>query len=111
MRIHLIRKETIERYVKANAQSKLPFTKWLMIIKRADWNNPIDIKTTYGSVDFLGNDSNRLIFNIGGNKYRMICSYYFGEKKVHLFINWIGTHAKYTELCKLGQQYTVMFYK
>ncbi|WP_394367549.1 type II toxin-antitoxin system HigB family toxin [Mangrovibacterium lignilyticum] len=32
--------------------------------------------------------SNRVVFNIGGNKYRVICQYYFGRQKVHLFIKW-----------------------
>jgi len=110
MRIHLIRQESIKRYVKANAQSRIPFTKWLIIIKKSNWKNPNDIKKTFGSVDFLGNNSNRLIFNIGGNKYRLIYSYCFGENKLHLFIKWIGTHAEYSELCKYGKQYTVGVY-
>jgi mRNA interferase HigB len=110
MRIHLIRQESINKYVKVNAQSKLPLTKWLALIKNADWNNPNDIRKTFGSVDFLGNNSNRLIFNIGGNKYRLICSYYFGKKKLHLFVKWIGTHAEYSELCKFEKQYTVGIY-
>ncbi|RYF91432.1 MAG: type II toxin-antitoxin system HigB family toxin, partial [Chitinophagaceae bacterium] len=59
---------------------------------------------------FLGNGSGRVVFDIGGNKYRMICKYAFGDKQVHLFICWIGTHAAYTQLCKKGQQYNITLY-
>jgi len=66
--------------------------------------------TTFNSADILGNGSERVVFNIGGNKYRMICKYHFGETKVHLFVNWIGTHSEYTKLCNEGKQYTVNVY-
>lgn len=45
---------------------------------------------TFGATDLLGKSSNRAVFNIGGNTYRMICKYAFGDRKVHLFICWIG---------------------
>lgn len=110
MRVHLIRKETIESYVVRQAKSRIPFQAWLTIIKYADWEEPEDIKKTYGSADLLGNGTNRVVFDIGGNNYRMICKYVFGETQVHLFICWIGTHAEYSNLCKANKQYTVSNY-
>jgi len=110
MRVHLIKKQSIEDYVSENAQSRVAFGTWLSIIKRAEWDKPLDMITTFNSADILGNGSERVVFNIGGNKYRMICKYYFGETKVHLFVNWIGTHAAYTKLCNEGKQYTVNVY-
>lgn len=98
MKVHLIKKQSIDTYVQSNAQSKLPFTIWLLIIKHADWNIPNDIIATYNTADILG------------NKYRMFCHYVFGNVKIHLFVNWIGTHAAYTKLCKQGKQYTVSVY-
>ncbi|MCF6341439.1 MAG: type II toxin-antitoxin system HigB family toxin [Bacteroidales bacterium] len=90
-----------------NTQSKVGFRIWLSIIKRAEWNEPGDIIATFSSADILGNGSQRVVFNIGGNKYRMICKYHFGEIRVHLFVKWIGTHAAYTKLCNAGKQYAV----
>jgi HigB_toxin, RelE-like toxic component of a toxin-antitoxin system len=58
----------------------------------------------------LGRGSNRVVFDIGGSNYRMICKYAFGEKQVHLFICWIGTHAEYDKLCAGREQYTVTNY-
>ena len=110
MRVRLIKKQTIEDYFADNTQSKSPFDNWLTAIKYADWNSPGDIQLTFGSADLLGKSSNRVVFNIGGNNYRMICKYHFGEKYVHLFICWIGSHRKYDSLCDNNKQYTVNDY-
>jgi len=75
-----------------------------------DWNEPKDIISTFNSADLLGKNSDRVVFNIGGNNYRLICKYHFGNMKVHLFIKWIGTHAEYTKLCNDGKQFDIDVY-
>ena len=110
MKVHLIRKETIEEFARHNAQSRIPFTEWLTKIRYADWEEPVNIKNTFPSTDLLGNSSSRVVFDIGGNTYRMICKYAFGNKEVHLFVSWIGTHAAYDKLCANNEQYTISNY-
>lgn len=110
MRIHLIKKQTIEDFVKGNTQSRASFEIWFSIIRRAEWRKPQDIISTFNSADILGDGSNRVVFNIGGNNYRMICRYQFGTSNIHLFVKWIGTHAEYTKLCKGGEQYNINAY-
>lgn len=107
MKVHLIKKQTIEKYAADNARSRTSFNFWLLVIKGVDWNTPDDISQTFNSADLLGNGTNRVVFDIGGNNYRMICRYVFGEKEVHLFICWIGTHAEYSKLCAGNRQYTI----
>jgi mRNA interferase HigB len=68
------------------------------------------MQSTFGTADLLGKSSNRVVFNVGGNNYRMICKYAFGDKQVHLFICWIGTHAEYNELCSDDKQNTANNY-
>lgn len=110
MQVHLIRKETIENYSRLNAQSKIPLEDWLGKLNNADWQQPGDIKKTFNSADLLGKGSHKVIFDLGGNNYRMICKYAFGKKYVHLFICWIGTHAAYDRICKEMDQYTINIY-
>ena len=110
MKVHLIKKQTVEEYTLKNAQSKASFEVWLSILTRADWNEPIDIFETFNSANILGKGSNRIVFNIGGNNYRLICKYHFGDIKIHLFVKWIGTHAEYTKLCNEGKQYDISTY-
>ena len=110
MKVHLIKKQSIENFVASNSLGRSGFEDWLNRIKHADWNEPSDIIATFNFADMLGNGTDRIVFNIGGNKYRMICEYYFGPKKVHLYICWIGSHAAYSKLCKQGRQYTINIY-
>jgi mRNA interferase HigB len=110
MKIHLIRRETIEDFVHENARSRPSFEEFVEKLKNADREKPADMNETFGATDLLGRSSNRVVFNIGGNTYRMICKYAFGASQVHLFICWLGTHAAYTSLCDYNLQYTVSEY-
>ena len=110
MKAHLIRKETIEAYAMANARSRTSFEEWLEKLQHADWSIPSDIKKTFGTADLLGKSSSRVVFDIGGNSYRVICKYAFGARQVHLFICWIGTHAEYDQINAKNEQYTVHNY-
>jgi mRNA interferase HigB len=110
MRVHLIKRKTIDWFVQDHPDSKASFDYWLAILGKTDWNQPEDIKESYRTADLLGSGSYRVIFDIGGNKYRMICKYAFGDSQVHLFICWIGSHSQYDKLCKTGDQYSVNVY-
>ena len=110
MKVHLVKKQTIEDYTKDNARSRPSFRLWLLTLNSADWNDPEDILKTFGATDLLGNGSDRAVFDVGGNNYRMICHYVFGENQAHLFVCWIGTHAEYSKLCKENKQYKVSIY-
>jgi len=110
MKVHLIKKKTIEDFILANSGARTGFINWLKILKSAEWGNTNDILKSYTNADVLGNGTQRIVFDIGGNKYRCICEYSFGQKYVHLFINWIGTHAEYTKICDKNNQYIISIY-
>lgn len=110
MKVHLIKKETIKDFIRQNAQSRASLSEWLTKLKYADWETPADMQATFPSTDFLGNGANRAVFDIGGNKYRIIGKYAFGDSQVHIFICWIGTHANYTKLCNSGEQHSINNY-
>lgn len=107
MKVHLIRKESIEGFVLNHAGSKSSFDEWQRMLKGANWRSPESIRETYQTVDFLGNGCPRVVFDIGGNNYRMICKYVFRRSFVRLYVSWIGTHEEYSQLCKRGLQYVI----
>lgn len=107
MKVHLIKEQSIKAFISENARAKPAFNNWLAVVRWANWNSPADIVTTFNSADLLGNGTERVVFNVGGNNYRLICKYNFGAKYTHLFIKWIGDHKAYTRLCEKGEQYTV----
>ncbi len=110
MLVHLIKRQTIATFALKHARSKSSLADWLAKLKYADWQEPGDIKQTYNSADLLGNGTHRVVFDIAGNNYRMICKYAFGVKQVHLFVCWMGTHAEYDKLCDANEQYTINLY-
>ena len=110
MKIHLIKKQTLEDFSRQHPRSKTSFEDWVEKLKFSDWEQPADMKLTFNTADLLGKGSNRMIFDIAGNNYRMICKYVFGATQVHLFVCWIGTHAEYDKICKHGDQFTISLY-
>lgn len=113
MRVHLIKEKTVLDYANKHATSTKAFERWVQIVK----NGEVDVKKSqdfvdlFGqkNVDILGNKSDRVCFDVGGNKHRIICTYYFNETidTVTIFIKWIGTHAEYDALLDRNEQYTV----
>lgn len=67
---------------------------WYETVKAADWQNMADIKQTFNSVDYVGND--RYVFNIKGNKYRIVAMIFFDKRT--LFVRFVGTHAEYDKI-------------
>ena len=68
--------------------------KWYNETKAADWKNFSDVKKTFNSCDLAGND--RYVFDIRGNKYRMVALIIFRVRTV--FVLFIGTHAEYDKI-------------
>ncbi|WP_229313064.1 type II toxin-antitoxin system HigB family toxin [Larkinella terrae] len=67
---------------------------WYDIVSKADWSNLNDVRNTYNSVDYVGNE--RFVFNIKGNRYRLIATVHFSIRTI--YIKFIGTHAEYDRI-------------
>lgn len=74
--------------------SEQPLKAWHSEAKNAEWKTPQDIKDKYGNASFIAN--NRVVFNIHGNKYRLVVgvNYDFGA----VFVKYVGTHKQYDEI-------------
>jgi len=64
---------------------------WYFKCKAANWKSLADMRQSFNSVDFVGND--RYVFNIKGNHYRLVAMVFFNRRT--LYIRFIGTHAEY----------------
>jgi len=67
---------------------------WYYEAKHAQWASPADIKTQYRSASILKN--NRVVFNIAGNKYRLVVRINYDSKTV--FVRFIGMHREYDKI-------------
>ena len=81
----------IRNYAKKYTDSDVPLRDWYKKTEKANWSCLADIKQTFNSADYVGND--RYVFNIKGNDYRLVAIILFAAKKV--YIRWIGTHKEY----------------
>lgn len=88
MKVHLIRKQTLEEFARRHPTSRISLEDWIIKLKLANWEQPGDIKHTFNTADILGKGSNRVVFNIAGNHYRMICKCAFGIKQVCFSAGW-----------------------
>jgi len=71
--------------------SEQPLRAWFDEARAASWETPNDIKTKYRSASIL--KDGRVVFNIAGNKYRLIVAVAY---KTHVvLIKFIGDHQTY----------------
>jgi mRNA interferase HigB len=71
--------------------AKAPLEAWHAEVLKATWKNPQEIKDQFRSVSILKNS--RAIFNIAGNKYRLVVSIDYSRQVC--FVKFIGTHKQY----------------
>jgi mRNA interferase HigB len=79
-----------ERYTDSEQQLKT----WYKEASKASWKNPNDIKDEYAKASIL--KSGRVVFDICGNKYRLIVDVNYERQWV--FIRFIGTHKEYDKV-------------
>ncbi|NQW30240.1 MAG: type II toxin-antitoxin system HigB family toxin [Ignavibacteria bacterium] len=74
--------------------ARQPLLAWLNEMEHASWQNPNELKEQFGVASIL--KAGRVVFNICGNKYRLIVqiSYEMGIVNVRFF----GTHAEYDKV-------------
>jgi len=74
--------------------SKIPIEVWFKDTSKATWKLPSDIKEKYRNASLP--KGNRIVFNIHGNKYRLIVKIHYNLQTV--FIRFIGTHEQYNKI-------------
>jgi len=78
----------------AGRESERPLRAWFQEAREAAWKGPHDIKTKYPTASIL--KGGRVVFNIGGNKYRLVTVIFYDVNIV--FVRFIGTHAQYDQI-------------
>ena len=92
--MRIISISTIRKYYDQHPGSKTALQDWVNKVVNADWKSFSDIKKTFNSVDYVGNQ--HYVFNIKGNDFRLIAVVKFTPKFV--LIRFIGTHAEYDRI-------------
>lgn len=86
--------EILANYFQKHAETKRPLIAWYNIVLGSNWNMPHDVKHQFKTASFLKN--NRVVFNIKGNKYRLVVD--IAYKTQIVFIYFFGTHSEYDKM-------------
>jgi mRNA interferase HigB len=76
------------------ADSKGALQSWFDEAVKATWKTPQNVKDQYSNASICGN--NRVVFNIAGNKYRLIVELQY--RAGIAWVKFIGTHARYDQI-------------
>ena len=77
-----------------HADAEPGLRKWAAECLKARWRNFEDVKAYARSADYVGN--NRVVFNICGNKYRLVVAIHYRTGIV--LVKAIITHAEYDKI-------------
>ena len=97
----IIKRPTLAKFWREWPRAETPLRDWYRITKRSSWWNFQEVKATFGQTDQAVVDSGKTvaIFDIGGNKFRLIAAIHYNTQKV--FVLRVLTHKEYdTELWK-----------
>lgn len=93
----VITKSKVIEFYNEYPASKEALLKWYHLTLLSNWVNYHSIKETFNSVDSIGND--RYVFNISGNRYRLVALIHFSTRTV--YVRFLGTHTQYDKIdCK-----------
>jgi mRNA interferase HigB len=98
--VRIIARRTLREFVarrvghKDQAALKASLDAWFDEVRKARWANTADVRRLYATASIVTSD--RIVFNIKGNDYRLVVAVDF-EKSI-VWIKWIGTHRAYDRI-------------
>lgn len=92
--VRVIAKKILRDFWTGHNDCEQQLKSWFQEASKAEWKNSNEIKQEYPSASIL--NDNRIVFNIKGNKYRLIVKVNFSYQMI--WIRFIGTHAEYDKI-------------
>ncbi len=88
--MHIITRKALIQFWDKHPDSQTALQRWFKIVQKTDFQNFAELRAAFPSADKV---DQWIVFNIGGNKYRLIASIHFNRNK--LYIRHVLTHAEY----------------
>jgi len=89
-RVHIITRRRLVEFWKVHPEARVPLQHWFTIIRKTDYASLAALRRTFPSADHVHRFT---VFNIGGDKFRLIAAIHYNRKKVS--IRHVLTHAEY----------------
>lgn len=91
--MRVVGRPILETFWQKHRQARKPLTKWLSVVANAEWHGFAEVKRTFGSADsYHGESGTYVIFNVGGNKYRVVTAIRYG---ICVVVEVALTHSEY----------------
>lgn len=91
---NIITRKTLLDYCKKYPEAATALYAWYHELLSCNFKNFNELKKVYGNASLVADD--RVVFNIMGNKYRLVVRVVFEFKAIQ--IKWFGTHAEYDKI-------------
>jgi len=91
---NIIARKTLLDYCKKYPLAASALQEWYHELIQYDFKNFNELKSVYRNASLVADD--RVVFNIMGNKYRLVVRIVFQFKAIQ--IKWFGTHTDYDEI-------------
>ena len=88
--MHVISKKRLREFWAARPDAEAPLRAWYQAARHEEWQTFADVRARFPHADQVGKLT---VFNIGGNKYRLIAAVHFNRGKV--YVRHVLTHAEY----------------
>lgn len=88
--MHVISRKVLRAFWEQYPKSKNSLSRWFRIMEKTDFASFNELRVTFPSADKVGGF---IVFNLGGNNYRLIASIHFNRSKV--YIRNVLTHETY----------------
>ena len=88
--VHIITRKRLREFAALHRDAAEPLSVWYSIVSATDFGSFAELKRVFGSVDKVGKYT---VFDVGGNKYRLIAAIQYNRKKV--YIRHVLTRAEY----------------
>jgi mRNA interferase HigB len=88
--MHVISRKALRLFWQAHPDSKAALSRWFPVVRRTNYANLAELRRTFPSADKV---RGLIVFNIHGNKYRLIAAVHFNRGKV--CIRHVLTHREY----------------
>ncbi|MBD1824893.1 type II toxin-antitoxin system HigB family toxin [Cyanobacteria bacterium FACHB-DQ100] len=90
--MHVITRKRLNEFAKLHPDTKTALAQWYKAVKQGEFASFLELRERFPSADQVGKLT---IFNIGGNKVRLIAAIHYNRQKI--YIRAVLTHAEYDE--------------
>jgi mRNA interferase HigB len=92
--VRIISRKALRDFAERHADARAPLDAWYHILRGREYRSPHEVRVDFPTASFLG--ARRTVFNIGGNKYRLVVDMRYDLGRV--YIRDVLTHAEYDAL-------------